>query len=66
MLALMYVRMAEGVAVRQADDGDWDREALIELLTDFTFGGIQHLWTEARDVLDEAARREGPDRARRR
>lgn len=61
MLALMYFRMAEGVAVRQADDGDWDREALIDLLTDFTIGGLQHLWSEARDVLQAAGRRTGRD-----
>ncbi|MGH9113221.1 MAG: TetR/AcrR family transcriptional regulator [Acidimicrobiales bacterium] len=59
MMALMFFRMAEGVAVRQADDGNWDREALIDLLTDFTVGGLERLWQHAGHVIEAAGRRVG-------
>jgi AcrR family transcriptional regulator len=58
MLSLMYFGLAEGVAIRQADDGDWDREALIELLTEFTVGGLFRLGMHP-DVLEAASRRTG-------
>jgi AcrR family transcriptional regulator len=56
MLSLMYFGLAEGVAVRQANDGDWDREALIDLLTEFTVGGLSRL-TRHPEVLYAASRR---------
>ncbi|HLM64140.1 MAG TPA: TetR/AcrR family transcriptional regulator [Acidimicrobiales bacterium] len=58
MLSLMYFGLAEGVAVRQANDGDWDREALIDLLTEFTAGGLSRL-TRHPEVLHAASRRGG-------
>jgi AcrR family transcriptional regulator len=57
LMALMFFRMAEAFAQREADDGDWDREALIDLLTEFTIGGIERLWAESTDVLVAAGRR---------
>jgi AcrR family transcriptional regulator len=56
LMALMFFRMAEVCARREADDGNWDREALIDLLTEFTIGGINRLW-ESTDVLVAAGRR---------
>jgi hypothetical protein len=56
LMALMFFRMAEVCARREADDGNWDREALIDLLTEFTLGGITGLW-ESTDVLVAAGRR---------
>jgi AcrR family transcriptional regulator len=58
LMALMFFRMAETFAQREADDGDWDREALIDLLTEFTVGGIERLWAQ-KDVLVRAGRRSG-------
>ncbi len=59
IMALLFFRMAEGLAIRQADDDSWDREALIDLLTEFTLGGIARLWEESLDVLVAAGRRAG-------
>lgn len=61
LMALMFFRMAETFARREADDGDWDREALIDLLTEFTLGGITQLW-ESTDVLVAAGKRSGGGR----
>jgi AcrR family transcriptional regulator len=61
LMALMFFRMAETFAQREADDGDWDREALIDLLTEFTIGGIERLWAH-KDVLVRAGRRAGGGR----
>ena len=63
MLATMFFRMGEAVAVRQADEGDWDREALIDLLTDFSLGGIERLAVDAPGVLEAAGRRVPPGSA---
>ena len=60
IMALIFFRMAEGLAIRQADDDSWDREAFIDLLTEFTLGGINRLWEESQDVLVAAGRRVGP------
>jgi len=57
IMALMFFRMAEGLAIRQADDPGWDREAFIELLTEFTLGGIGRLWEQSQHVLVAAGRR---------
>jgi AcrR family transcriptional regulator len=62
IMALMFFRMAEGLAIRQADDPGWDREAFIDLLTEFTLGGIDRLWVQSQHVLVAAGRRR--DRAR--
>lgn len=43
MMALMYFGMAEAVAVRQANQPGWNREGLIDLLTEFTLGGLFRL-----------------------
>ncbi|HEX8802563.1 MAG TPA: TetR/AcrR family transcriptional regulator [Acidimicrobiales bacterium] len=59
ILPLMYFGMAEAVAVRQANDGRYDREALIDLLTEFTLGGLYRLGRHP-DVLTAAGRRTGP------
>ncbi len=59
MMALMFFRRAEGVAVRPADDGNWDREALTDLLTDVTVGGLERLWQHAGHVIEAAGRRVG-------
>jgi hypothetical protein len=48
--------MAEGLAIRRADDDTWDRDAFIDLLTEFTLGGIARLW-RSQDVLVAAGRR---------
>ncbi len=61
IMALMFFRMAEGLAYRQAHDEGLDREALIDLLTEFTLGGIAHLWENALDTLLAAGRRHGGD-----
>jgi AcrR family transcriptional regulator len=58
IMGLMFFRMAEGLAMAQADDESWDREAFIDLLTEFTLGGIYRLW-EHIDVLIAAGRRSG-------
>jgi AcrR family transcriptional regulator len=60
MLSLMFFGLAEGVAVRQADDPSWDRDALIDLLTDFTVGGLYRL-ARYPEVLQRAGRRTWPD-----
>lgn len=57
IMALMFFRMAEGLAIRQADDPGWDREAFIDLLTEFTLGGIERLWAQSQHVLVAAGRR---------
>jgi AcrR family transcriptional regulator len=59
IMAVIYFRMAEGLAIRQADDDGWNREAFIDLLTEFTLGGIERLWAQAQDVLVAAGRRTG-------
>jgi len=59
LMALMFFRMAEGLARRESDDGDWDRDALIDLLTEFTLGGIERLWEQSIEVLVAAGRRDG-------
>jgi AcrR family transcriptional regulator len=60
IMALIFFRMAEGLAIAQADDPAWNREAFIDLLTEFTLGGIYRLWQEHRDVLIAAGRRAEP------
>ena len=57
IMGLMFFRMAEGLAIRQADDPGWDRDAFIDLLTEFTLGGIERLWAQSQDVLVAAGRR---------
>lgn len=60
MLSLMYFGMGEVVALRQADETGWDREALIDLLAEFTVGGLFRLGLHP-EVLAAAGRREaGP------
>jgi AcrR family transcriptional regulator len=56
VLSLMYFGMAEEVALLQASDVAWDREALIELLTEFTVGGLFRLGMHP-EVLEAAGRR---------
>jgi AcrR family transcriptional regulator len=63
IMALMFFRMAEGLAIRQADGDGWDREAFIDLLTEFTLGGITRLWEQSQDVLVAAGRRTRGPRA---
>ena len=63
IMGLMFFRMAEGLAIRQADDPGWDREAFIDLLTEFTLGGIERLWVQSQDVLVAAGRRTTPHRS---
>jgi hypothetical protein len=63
-MALMFFRMAEGLAMRQADDPGWSREAFIDLLTEFTLGGITRLWEQAQDVLLAVGRRSPPGQGR--
>lgn len=60
ILSLMYFGMGEVVAIRQADDPSWDRKALIDLLTEFTVGGLLRLGLHP-EVLAAASRRERPD-----
>jgi AcrR family transcriptional regulator len=62
IMGLMFFRMAEGLAIRQADQPGWDREAFIDLLTEFTLGGINRLWEQAQDVLIAAGRHSGGNR----
>jgi AcrR family transcriptional regulator len=57
IMALIFFRMAEALAVRQTSDPRWDREAFIDLLTAFTLGGIQRLWEDGGKVLVAAGRR---------
>jgi AcrR family transcriptional regulator len=57
IMAVMFFRMAEGLAIRQLNDPGWDREAFIDLLTEFTLGGIARLWEQSLDVLVAAGRR---------
>jgi AcrR family transcriptional regulator len=57
LMALMFFRMGEALAKRDADDRNWNREALIDLLTEFTVGGVERLWERSRDVLVAAGRR---------
>jgi AcrR family transcriptional regulator len=56
IMAVMFFRMAEGVAVRQVEDGNWDREALIDLMTEFTVGGLERLLQRGR-IIEAAGRR---------
>jgi AcrR family transcriptional regulator len=60
LMALMFFRMVEGLAVRYTADEGWDREAFIDLLTEFTVGGLERLWQQSRDVLLAAGRRSAP------
>jgi AcrR family transcriptional regulator len=60
IMAVMFFRMVEAVAVRQATDRDWDRDALVDLLTEFTVGGLERLWQHSRHVIEAAGRRTGP------
>jgi AcrR family transcriptional regulator len=62
IMALMFFRMAEGLAMRHADDPGWSREAFIDLLTEFTLGGITRLSERAQDVLVAVGRRSSPGR----
>jgi AcrR family transcriptional regulator len=62
LLAQMFFRMTEGLAVRHANDERWDRDAFIDLLTEFTLGGIARLWEQSLDVLVAAGRRTGTAR----
>ncbi|HEX5947703.1 MAG TPA: TetR/AcrR family transcriptional regulator [Acidimicrobiales bacterium] len=64
IMGLMFFRMAEGLAIRQADDPGWDRDAFIDLLTEFTLGGIERLWAQSQDVLVAAGRRTTAHRGR--
>jgi AcrR family transcriptional regulator len=64
IMALMFFGMAEGLAMRQADDPGWSREAFIDLLTEFTLGGITRLWEQAQDVLVAVGRRSTPGQGR--
>jgi len=57
IMAVIFFRMAEGLAIRQVSDPTWDREAFIDLLTQFTLGGINRLWEHRQDVLIAAGRR---------
>ena len=57
IMALIFFRMAEALAIRQTSDPGWDREAFIDLLTQFTIGGINRLWEHHQDVLIAAGRR---------
>jgi len=59
MLSLIYFGMAEAVAVRQARGDGWDREALIDLLTEFTLGGLYRLGREP-EIIHAAGRRFPP------
>lgn len=61
IMAIIFFRMAEGLAIRQAGDPSWDREAFIDLLTEFTLGGINRLWAQSLDVLEAAGRRTAVD-----
>jgi AcrR family transcriptional regulator len=63
IMALIFFRMAESLAVREISEPGWDREAFIDLLTQFTIGGINHLWQDHQDVLIAAGRRTLPDDA---
>ena len=57
IMALIFFRMAESLAVRRISDPGWDREAFIDLLTQFTIGGINRLWEHHQDVLIAAGQR---------
>jgi AcrR family transcriptional regulator len=59
IMAMIFFRMAEALAVRQVSEPGWDREAFIDLLTEFTLGGIGRLWEHAQDVLVAAGQRTG-------
>lgn len=59
IMALIFFRMAEALAIRQTSEPGWDREAFIDLLTQFTLGGINRLWEHGQDVLIAAGRRTG-------
>jgi AcrR family transcriptional regulator len=65
VMALMFFRMAEGLALRHAEQEGWDREAFIDLLTEFTLGGIARLWERSLDVLIAAGQRASPASDRR-
>jgi AcrR family transcriptional regulator len=60
MLSLMFFGLAEGVAIRQANDPTWDRDALIHVLTEFTVGGIYRLGRQP-EVLEAAGRKKAPE-----
>jgi AcrR family transcriptional regulator len=53
VLSLIFFGVGEAVAVRQAGNPRWDREALIDLLTEFTLGGLYRLGRHA-DVIAAA------------
>jgi AcrR family transcriptional regulator len=57
IMALIFFRMAEALAIRQTSEPGWDREAFIDLLTQFTLGGINRLWEHGQDVLIAAGQR---------
>jgi AcrR family transcriptional regulator len=57
IMAMIFFRMAETLALRHVSEPGWDREAFIDLLTEFTLGGINRLWERAQDVLVAAGQR---------
>lgn len=61
--ATMLYGMAEAVALRYAEEGG-DRDALIDLLTEFTIGGLIRLGEEKPEVLKAINRPRAPRRAR--
>lgn len=56
ILAAMFVGMA-GSVLRSSVGADWDGEAVVDLLTDFTMAGMRGV---ERDVLERADRRRPP------
>lgn len=60
IMAEVFFRMAEALAVRLTTDPGWDRDAFIDLLTAFTLGGIDRLWADGGEVLVAAGRRTEP------
>lgn len=56
MVAAMTYSLPVTMAVRLQSEPGWDRDAVADLVTEFIVGGLRHLFTEARDVYEQADR----------
>ncbi|SFA76261.1 transcriptional regulator, TetR family [Amycolatopsis marina] len=51
-LAAMYIAMTEALVKLTADGDPPEREALVELLTEFTIGGVQRLYQHGAHIIE--------------
>lgn len=54
MVAAMTFAIPTAMAARLRLEPGWDRDAVVDLITEFTVGGLRHVLTDARDVYERA------------